>query len=247
MSFYKIEKYKNLSNFRSILFRIIFIIWTAIISISGSPLLLIPGNLGYQLIWIIGKTWAKVTLLLLKKLCNISYIVINYPKIKNNDSSRIFAIKHQSTWETVFFLYILEKPCFILKQELVNIPFYGWYLKKMRMIGLNRKDKIYSIRKLSQRIDLVIKNKRDIVIFPEGTRVEYGKSINCMPGVYLVYKIVKNLIPVSVNSGKFWPKNGNLSSGIITLKFENEILDFNYTKNEFLEHIKNQINTLNNY
>lgn len=230
-----------LPRLRSITFRCLFIIWTALISTAGCPLLLIPGRIGYNWSWIVGKAWAAGSLLLLRLVCRIDHRCRG-GSLKQS-APQLYASKHQSVWETVFFLFALERPCFILKQQLVNIPVYGWYLRRMGMIAIVRNNGSEAIRKIGQQAKQRQQSGRDIVIFPEGTRTAYGTQGDCLPGVYLVYRMVGSCVPVALDSGKYWPKSGEMLHGTIDLMLHDP-LPPGLSKEEFLPLLTERINDL---
>lgn len=115
--------------------------------------------------------------------------------------------KHQSTWETLAFNYIFPKSVFVLKKELLYIPVFGWYLIHGGMIPLDRK-KASGIKGMLKIARQRIKEGRNVVIFPEGTRTTPGTKNEYKKGVYLLYRTLNvPVIPVALNSGVFWPRN----------------------------------------
>jgi 1-acyl-sn-glycerol-3-phosphate acyltransferase len=132
----------------------------------------------------------------------------------------LIASKHQSVFETIVFWSIFYIPTYILKKELLSIPFFGIYLKRMKMISISRKDGVSALKKIVRKSEYHLKHKRNIIIFPEGTRTEYGaKKENYSPGVAALYTGTNiPVLPIAVNSGKFWPNKGDKKPGVITIK-----------------------------
>ena len=124
------------------------------------------------------------------------------------------ACSHQSMFETFYLQTIFNSPIFILKYELIKIPIFGWYLKKIGSISINRnkisKDNLGLIDKIKNSIR---NSERPIIIFPQGTRVLPNEIIPFKKGVGRIYDELKiNCQPVAINSGNVWPKDGKLSS-----------------------------------
>ena len=132
-------------------------------------------------------------------------------KILKNEKFFI-ASAHQSQFETFFLQYLFNSPVFILKKELLKIPIFGWYLKKIGSISVNR-------NKISKKnlglIDIikasVKETSRPIIIFPQATRVLPGERVSFKKGVGRIYnELGIKCQPVAINSGYVWPKKGPL-------------------------------------
>ena len=124
------------------------------------------------------------------------------------------ACSHQSMFETFFLQTVFNSPIFILKQELIKIPIFGWYLKKIGSISINRnkisKDNLGIIDKIKNSVKI---SERPLIIFPQGTRVLPNEKVPFKKGVGRIYEELKiNCQPVAINSGNVWPKDGELKS-----------------------------------
>ncbi len=132
------------------------------------------------------------------------------------------ASAHQSMFETFALQSVLDYPVFILKKELLKIPLFGLYLKKIKSIEIIRdtttKDNINFFDKIAN----IIKNEnRPLLIFPQGTRVKFEERIPFKKGASRIYESLNiPCIPVALNSGKVWPKIGLIKyPGKITISF----------------------------
>ena len=204
---------------RSLVFQIgmwAFTIPFTIISILTFPLSALTR---YKII----SLWAKTILFWLKISCNIRFKVNGLENIPKKPF--MILSKHQSAWETLAFQKIFPPQVWVLKRELLWIPFFGWGLSMTSPIAINRKAGKRALEQmLSQGIDRINKGFC-IVIFPEGTRIkpkEIGKYH--IGGAWLAKKTKINIIPVAHNAGYFWPKNSFLKKpGEITVSIGSSI------------------------
>lgn len=207
---------------RSLIFNIYFPVWTGLVALLGSPLLLTPPHIAAK----IGRVWSNGVLLGLRVICNIKYEIRGMEKIPAEPF--LIACKHQSAWDTVIFLKILNSPSYILKKELLKIPVFGSHLISMGMIAIDRSGGGSALKKVNKDVnDRVVEQKRSVVIFPEGTRTTPGTTNKYQPGIALIYKDLDQnvpVIPVALNSGKFWGRNSfTKQPGTIILEFLPEI------------------------
>ena len=162
--------------------------------------------------------------------------------IISNDKFFI-ASSHQSMFETFYLQTIFDSPIFILKKELLQIPIFGWYLKKIGSISIKRnkitKDNLGFFDDISK---IVSESNRPIIIFPQGTRVLPTERPEFKKGVSKIYEELNiSCQPVAVNSGYVWPKNGPKSSNkTITISILKPI-SAGLKKDEFLKILENNI------
>jgi 1-acyl-sn-glycerol-3-phosphate acyltransferase len=156
----------------------------------------------------------------------------------------LFASKHQSMFETIYYNHLFYNPAYILKKELLSIPLFGTYLKKLGMIAIDRSQGIQSLRFVNEQASNYSKF-RPVIIFPEGTRTAFREEPDLKPGIYSMYKSLnKPVVPIALNSGNFWPKNNSIKSGTIKIEFRDPI-PTGLSKQEFLTKLKKEINFLN--
>jgi 1-acyl-sn-glycerol-3-phosphate acyltransferase len=218
-------------------FLILFYLSTAvvlIISLLGLPL-------KYKNFRFFVKFFSKNMQMVLR-IFNIKIKVIN-PDLANLKGC-LFASKHQSMFETIYFNQLFYNPAYILKKELLSIPLFGTYLKKLGMIAIDRSQGIQSLRYVNEQTSEYVE-KRPVIIFPEGTRTAYKDQPDLKPGIFSMYKSLnKPVVPISLNSGYCWPKNNKIKSGEIIIEFK-EPIQPGLSKKEFLDQLKNAINSLN--
>ena len=152
------------------------------------------------------------------------------------------AASHQSMFETFYLQTIFNSPIFILKKELILIPIFGWYLKKIGSISIRRdkvtKDNLNFFKDISEKLS----SKRPLIIFPQGTRVLPNERPNFKKGVARIYQELRIACqPVVINSGYVWPKKGyKTPNRTITISILKPIRQ-RMPKNEFLGILENNI------
>jgi len=223
---------------RNFLFSFSFFSGIIFISIIFLPSLLLP-----QKITLFGGKlmgyWSQYCL----KIILSTKIVIKGKDNIINDEKFFIASSHQSMFETFFLQTIFNSPVFILKNELIRIPVFGWYLKKIGSISIKRdkitKDNLNFFEDISE----TIKNsKRPIVIFPQATRVLPKDRPSFKKGASRIYEKLNILCqPVAINSGYVWPKKGiKKSNKIITVSILKPI-EPGLNKEEFLQKLEKNI------
>ena len=137
----------------------------------------------------------------------------------------IYAVKHQSAWETMVLFWVLYDPIIVMKQELMRIPFIGWVFKRTGSIGVDRSAGMAALKKLKRDALIALETGRPLLIFPQGTRVLPRTEAPYQIGVYALYSATGlPVVPVALNSGSFWPRKGiRKYPGCITLEFLPEI------------------------
>ncbi len=194
---------------RNIFFLIFFYFGIIFISILFLPTLFLP----HKITLIGGRLmgyWAKFCL---KFFMSTNIIIKGKENILNNEQFFI-ASSHQSIFETFFLQTVFSSPIFILKRELLKIPIFGWYLKKIKSISIERNKVTKENLDFYDKITNSYKNSnRPIIIFPQATRLKPEERIDFKKGVSKIYEILKiKCQPVAINSGTVWPKTGPLMS-----------------------------------
>ena len=187
---------------RSLIFNILF--WLNTFTLSAAIIILRP--LGLKLVYRIGRTWSRINLLLLKFICGITYEV--QFKGEKPEGPVVYLAKHQSAWETVAFPTLLPPFMWVLKRELMYIPVFGWCLKALGHIGINRKAGASAIKQINREGKKILNSGYSLVIFPEGTRTDPGEMGTFNPGgVGLAINNGVPIVPVAHNAGSLWRKN----------------------------------------
>jgi len=153
------------------------------------------------------------------------------------------ACSHQSMFETFYLQTIFNSPIFILKKELVKIPIFGWYLKKIGSISINRnkttKDNLGFFDQISYMIN---KSNRSLIIFPQGTRLSPDDRSPFKKGAGRIYDELKiKCQPIAINSGNTWPKNGPLKSNLILTISILKPIEARLDKETFLRNLQDNI------
>jgi 1-acyl-sn-glycerol-3-phosphate acyltransferase len=184
---------------RSLVFNLALYLFTAVEAIAGLPVLLLSRRTACRY----GCAWAAAILRLCRATVGLSWEVRGREHLPAGPA--IIAMKHQSAWDTFAVAALFPDPAIVLKQELMWIPFYGWYLRKSGMIGIDRQGGAGALRKLVAAAGRAVSQGRPIVIFPEGTRTAPGTRRPYQPGVAALYRqLGVPLVPVAVNSGLYW-------------------------------------------
>mgnify|MGYP001326490667 FL=1 len=194
---------------KNFLFKFFFFLGIIVISIIFLPSLLMP----IKVVLFGGKLmgyWSKISL---KIFLSTNIILKGKENLITNEKFFI-AASHQSMFETFYLQTIFNSPIFILKNELLQIPIFGWYLKKIGSISVKRnkttKDNLGLIDKIKNSVN---NSNRPIIIFPQATRVLPTEKIPFKKGVGRIYKELGiKCQPVAINSGEVWPKKGHVKS-----------------------------------
>ena len=161
--------------------------------------------------------WAHIMLFLLRLICGIRYRVIGVEHIPAAPS--IILSKHQSAWETLAFQQIFPAQVWVLKKELLRVPFFGWGLALTSPIAIDRSSRKAALKQIVEQGKDRLKQGFWIVIFPEGTRIAPGKKGKYgIGGAWLATHTGVPVVPVAHNAGEFWGRNSFLKlPGTITV------------------------------
>ena len=223
---------------RSLIFKIFFYLGIILICLIFLPSLLLPQKIVLFGGKIMGH-WSKVCL----NIFLSTKIIIKGKENLISEGKFFIACSHQSMFETFFIQTIFNSPVFILKKELLRIPVFGMYLKKIGSISIDR-DKISKENLgFSDKIKSVINSSnRPIIIFPQATRMAIEDRTPFKKGVSRIYEDLQiKCQPIAINSGNIWPKSGKLKpNGILVVSILKEI-EPGMERKDFLNILQNNI------
>lgn len=186
---------------RSLLFNLLFYVNLAVLLLAAIPTMLMP-RAG---ILTMAKTWGRTSNWLLRVICGTRIEWRGLEKLP--PGGFLAAAKHQSTWETFSLVPLFDEPTFIVKRELMWIPFFGWFMAKAGMIPIDRGARAQTIPAMIERARKAVEEGRQIIIFPEGTRRAAGAEPAYKFGVARIYADCGvPCVPFALNSGLFWPR-----------------------------------------
>ena len=223
---------------RNFLFLIFFFLGIILISIIFIPSFFLP----QRIVLFGGKIMGYWSAFCLRFFLSTKIIIKGKENIINN-SKFFIASSHQSMFETFFLQTIFNSPVFILKKELLMIPIFGWYLKKIGSISIKRnkvsKENLGFFDDISKQIN---SSDRPLIIFPQGTRLPPEDRTPFKKGSARIYEELKILCqPVAINSGNTWPKRGSKKiNTILTISILKPI-EPGLDKEIFLKELENTI------
>lgn len=199
-----------LNPLRSILFYLSWMLATGIWAILIILMIILPYRLRHR----IATGWGDTTVWLLRFICGIRWQVEgaeNLPAVP-----AIFAMNHQSTWETVFGPLLCRDQVWVLKRELLWIPFFGWAMALLRPIAINRSKRKQAMQQIIEQGQKRINDGFSIVMFPEGHRFPPDAPILFKHGATrLAESLNIPIVPIAHNAGQFWPRRGWMHPGTI--------------------------------
>jgi 1-acyl-sn-glycerol-3-phosphate acyltransferase len=186
---------------RSFLFNVLFYLNLMAWMILIIPTFLMPNRILKR----VAKAWARSSIWLMRVVAGIK---IEYRGRENIPTGGlIVASKHQSMWETFALYPELADSGYILKRELMWIPFFGWYVWKADMVPVNRGARAAALADMNKRASAMLKAGRQIILFPEGTRRPVDAPPRYKRGVSTLYEAANApILPVALNAGLYWPR-----------------------------------------
>lgn len=201
---------------RSLLFSLWLYLTIVLCAVGLSPALLMPHRYAMGVI----RIWARMVLFGLRWIAGIKVEMrgLEYrPK-----GGTLVAAKHQSMLDVVVPFILMDDPCFVLKKELMSLPFFGWFAWKTKMIPVDREAHAKALKDMVQHTRQRLAANRQIMIFPEGTRTQPGVEGQYKPGVAAIYRDVDSACHlIATNSGQHWPAKGiiGFKPGTVVFQF----------------------------
>ena len=182
------------------------------------PVMLLLKPLRFEARYAAAHAWVRFCLWLLRVVCGLRYEVRGLEHIPARNG--VILCKHQSAFETIALQAIFPPVVFILKQELLRIPVWGWAMATQEPIAIDRQAKSQALKQIVRDGVARIKAGRWVVLFPEGTRVKPGEKGNYGgSGGMLAQRAACPVVPVAHNAGEYWTKNGFLKfPGVIQVR-----------------------------
>ena len=223
---------------KSLLFNLFLYSGIIFIFLIALPTLLLPARFALMF----GKILGYYVIFLVKVFLNVTVEVRGANNIPKTEKYFV-ASAHQSMFETFALQAILNYPVFILKKELLKIPLFGLYLKKIKSIEIVREITTKDNLNFFDRVAQIIKNEnRPLLIFPQGTRVKTDERPPFKKGVGRIYEALNiSCMPIALNSGNVWPKKGIIKyPGKIIISLLDPIKP-GLNKDEFIKNLENKI------
>ena len=198
---------------RSALFLFLASLLTIPFGVLVSLAVVLPMPARYRIIAL----WRIAFMALCRYVLGIRYRVLGRENIPAEPS--VVLAKHQSAWETVGLQEIFPPLVFVMKQELLRVPFFGWGLAALKMISINRAAAKDALKQVFDQGRDRLSAGYWVVIFPEGTRVAPGESARFKPGgAHLAVRAAVRVVPVAHNAGEVWGRGAfQMSPGLITV------------------------------
>ena len=187
----------------------------AVMGTVATPLLLFSRDHAWRLV----RAWVRAVLWGARVFCGVRVEVRGREHMPSG--AALVAAKHQSMLDTVAPLNLLADPAYVLKRELMRLPFFGWWAAKLDMVPIDRAGGSTTLRAMVHSARDRLADGRQLLIFPEGTRQEPGAAPDYKPGVAGLYRELNvPCVPVATNSGVCWPPHGVLRyPGVVVYEF----------------------------
>lgn len=197
----------------------LFVFWfygsMTIVGLIGMPFAIAAPRAGI----VVARIWSQVSLFGLRWICGVRIRIEGREHIPAD--AAIVACKHQAQLDTILPFTLLKAPAFVLKRELLDMPVFGFFAGRSGHIPLDREAHAAALKNLMRNARRARDDKRQIVIFPEGTRQEPGAPPDYKVGVAAIYRDLGiPCVPVALDTGKVWPAWGyGIKPGVTTIRF----------------------------
>jgi len=186
---------------RSLIFSILFYGFFALCAVAAAAISVVSP----KLLPPFARLWSRSWLAMYRAICGVSYEVRGQENLPQGGC--LLAVKHQSVWDTCALFAIFDRPVYVLKSELMFIPFFGWALARLGCIPVKRGTGKSALDNMVRGTRVALTQNKQVVIFPEGTRTMVGQVANYKTGISHLYTdLGVACIPVALNSGALWPR-----------------------------------------
>lgn len=218
---------------RSVIFLFFQILTASLFSLIGFLLWPLPFKWRYKVI----SRWAVLNLWLVEKICGVSYQIEGLENIP--DEPCVIMCKHQSAWETLVLQAVFPPQVWVLKRELLWIPFFGWGLAVLNPIAINRNAGREALTQVLEQGKERLASGAWVVVFPEGTRIPPGEMGRFgMGAARLAVEVKCAIVPVAHDAGKAWPRHGFIKqASVIKLVIGEKITSDNKSATEVNEQV----------
>jgi 1-acyl-sn-glycerol-3-phosphate acyltransferase len=196
----------------------LFNILNWIVLVPLAVLLLLAWPCGHRYAYFVARLWARASLWLVKHVCGLQLQLEGMENIP--EQGCVFFFKHSSALETFTPLALFPQSCWVLKRELLWIPFFGWTLIALNSIAIDRSKGSAAVNQVIKQGKERLQQGINIVIYPEGTRMPFGATKRYgMSGTLLAQKTGALIVPIAHNAGYFWPRRGlGIKPGTVTMR-----------------------------
>jgi 1-acyl-sn-glycerol-3-phosphate acyltransferase len=234
---------KNMLPSKPVLYLRSFAFWIffTFITVFFAPMLLLSFPFPFEKRFALTHAWSRLTIWWLGVTCKLYYEIQGQENIKHN-AGIVFA-KHQSTWETLTLNFWFTPQTWVIKRELLWLPFFGWGAWMMEPIALNRGAGHRAVEQLVEQGQQRLDSGRWVIIFPEGTRIAPGKRGRYrIGGAILAARTGYPIYPVAHNAGEFWPRRQFIKKpGVIQVRIGPAISPQGKTAQQILKEAENWI------
>lgn len=222
---------------RSSLYALFQLVTTPVFAVLGLLLFPLPLSARYRFI----STWSRLMLAGAEEILDIRYRVLGAENLP--PPPFIVLAKHQSAWETLAFQAIFPPQVWVVKRELLWIPFFGWGLALLAPIAIDRAAGPRALKQLLEQGRERLARRFCIVIFPEGTRVAPGsRGKYQVGGAWLAVKTATPVLPVAHNAGELWRRRAFIKRpGVVTVSIGAPIDTRSLTPDELIRRVEDWI------
>lgn len=189
---------------RSVIYTIFLFAWTFFYSIF---FVIACSLLPFRKRFLLARLWGIVLLWALKMICRLDYRIEGRENMPAGNHIALW--KHSSSWETIAMAVVFPRQVWVLKRELIFIPFVGWGIQQLHAIAINRKSGHSAVSQVVEQGKQRLDEGDWIMVFPEGTRMPLGQTRKYgVSGALLASERNKLIVPVAHNAGSYWPRRG---------------------------------------